>query len=126
MTDATQTTVACYYCGGDIDTAPPGRLDQCRGCGKYIHACRMCRHYDPQETSKQCTEDDAEEVRDKEGANFCDYFALAADAFDKQQILADGAARSQLAALFGEAQQATDNSSERSDLLNDAEALFRK
>jgi hypothetical protein len=88
----------------------------------------MCSWYDPRETSKQCTEDDAEAVRDKQAANFCDYFKLSASAFDPLEQRADNAARSQLAELFGETSttQSSDTPSEESRLIQDAEALFRK
>jgi hypothetical protein len=95
----------------------------------------MCSHYDPSETSKQCREDDAEEVRDKQAANFCDYFRLSDDAFEGTAIKADAAARTELASLFGDAggrnsdnddQRKQDQTHDESRLLHDAEALFRK
>lgn len=88
----------------------------------------MCRHYDPAETSKQCSEDDAEKVQDKQAANFCDYFSLGANAFDAAAIDADAKARAQLSELFGDGESAHggEHSSEAEGLLKDAEALFRK
>ena len=128
MSDRASDLVACYYCGNGLRAAMPGRLDECPQCGKYIHVCRMCAHYDPTETSKQCSEDDAEKVQDKQAANFCDYFTMSDKAFDAADISADNSARSALAALFGDAdtdrpQPSTD---EANRLLNDAESLFRK
>ncbi len=120
--------VACYYCGHTLNAATLGRLDQCAQCGKYLHACRMCKHYDPAETSKQCVEDDAEKVQDKQAANFCDYFSLSGRAFDAGAITADEQARTQLAALFddSDAAQTERQASETPGMLKDAEALFRK
>ncbi len=94
----------------------------------------MCSHYDPGETSKQCREDDAEEVRDKQAANFCDYFKLADDAFEGAAIQADEAARTELASLFGDTgsgdsnddQRQQDQTNDESTLLHDAEALFKE
>lgn len=130
MTDEAGRLVPCYFCGSNLSAAPPGRLDECANCGRYVHVCRMCRSYDPTETSKQCREDDAEAVQDKQAANFCDYFRLRADAFDPAAIKADAAARSRLANLFGEpaSDRPTQNepSPPESELLKDAEALFRK
>ena len=126
MNDDAPEVYQCYYCGESV-AAPPGRLDECAGCGRYLHVCRMCSWYDPAETSKQCREDDAEEVRDKQAANFCDYFRLAADAFDPGQKRANDAAGSALAALFGdETADQTDHPTDESRLIEDAEALFRK
>jgi hypothetical protein len=49
--------------------------------------------------AKQCRETVAEEVRDKQRANVCDYFSPRADAF--QKTVEPGDAQAQLAALFG-------------------------
>ena len=123
-------SIACYYCGSIIRAERPGRLDECTNCGKYLHVCRMCAWYDPKETSKQCREDDAEQVYDKQAANFCDYFRLGAGAFDAAAMRAEDAARSQLAALFAaspaEQSTAQDQTNHESRLLQDAEALFKK
>ena len=120
--------VACYYCGNALNSAPPGRLDECPQCGKYVHVCRMCVHYDPAETSKQCREDDAEKVHDKQAANFCDYFVLSESAFDSGEINAAETAQAQLSALFGDADRNASNeqSGSADGLLKDAEALFEK
>ena len=130
MTKQSGGSVACYYCGSSLSAEPPGRLDECADCGKYIHVCRMCTHYDPKETSKQCREDDAEEVRDKQASNFCDYFRLAVGAFEGSAIQADTAARAELASLFGDSdsdgQGQQDPMKDESGLLQDADALFRK
>jgi hypothetical protein len=60
----------------------------------------MCHFFDPTVT-KSCREDDADEVRDKQSANFCDYFKVTTDAFDTAFADADQAAKNQLDALFG-------------------------
>ena len=88
----------------------------------------MCRHYDPSETSKQCSEDDAEKVQDKQAANFCDYFALGASTFDAAAFDADAKARAQLSDLFGDGKSThgNDRAGEADELLKDAEALFKK
>ena len=60
----------------------------------------MCRFFDPT-ISEQCREDDAEHVRDKETANFCDWFKPASGVFDAERKRAADAANAQLDALFG-------------------------
>jgi len=60
----------------------------------------MCRSYDPT-VAKKCREDDAEEVRGKEQANFCDYFRPRPGAFDRALAEGECKARDQLAGLFG-------------------------
>lgn len=119
----------CYHCGGALDdlVLPLGRLDQCRACGRYLHACRMCTYYDPAETSKQCTEDDAEKVHDKVNANFCDYFEPNERAFGGAGRSAEQKAKAELDALFGESpgDGGTSSQGNAGDALKDAQALFK-
>lgn len=88
----------------------------------------MCTYYDPRETSKQCREDDAEQVHDKAGANFCDYYKPRHDAFDPARLLAAESATRQLEELFGQGADAGTESgrADQDRALQDAEALFRK
>lgn len=113
----------CYRCGASLEalTLPISRQDQCPSCTVYLHVCRMCSHFDPL-VPRQCREDDAEEVFEKERSNFCDWFRPASDTFDEQQAGAAQQATSDLEALFGEpdvAATATDSS------LEDADDLFK-
>lgn len=64
----------------------------------------MCTSYDPR-VAKKCREDDAEEVKGKEQANFCDYFRPRPDAFDSALAAAEQKAKDQLSVLFGGQQQ---------------------
>lgn len=82
----------------------------------------MCRFYDPAVT-EQCTEDDAEEVREKERANFCDYFRPGTGAFDPAALEAENRAKSSLDSLFGESADHEDDRDEPGP--SDAEDLFR-
>jgi hypothetical protein len=61
----------------------------------------MCKFYDPH-VVEACSEDNAEEVRNKESANFCDYFTPAPGAYRSRDSAASGASRAQLDALFGQ------------------------
>ncbi|MEX2124017.1 MAG: hypothetical protein WD795_09000 [Woeseia sp.] len=115
--------IRCYRCGESLAalTLPLSRRDECPSCTVHLHVCRMCRYFDPT-VAKQCLEDDAEEVTDKERVNFCEWFKPSADAFDPVRAKKAAKAKSDLAALFGEAgeQQPGDD-----DQLRDAEDLFR-
>jgi len=85
----------------------------------------MCHFFDPAVT-EQCIEDDAEEVREKTRANFCDYFKPGADAFDPAAVVAEERARDSLGSLFGGAGDDDDQSGGDDDGdLSDAEDLFR-
>lgn len=68
---------ACHFCGGALD--PKMRIVKdtvCPHCGRDLHACVQCRHYD-RYAHNQCREPNAEWVTDRERRNFCDYYALS-------------------------------------------------
>lgn len=94
--------LVCWRCGAALAalSLPLRRLDECPGCRAELHVCRMCVAWDPG-VAKKCREDDAEEVKAKEQANFCDYFRPRPAAFDSALAAAGQRARSQLDALFG-------------------------
>jgi hypothetical protein len=87
-----------------------------------MHCCRMCRFFDPAVT-KKCTEDDAEEVKEKARSNFCDYFSPSDKVFDPALTAGEARAKKELGSLFG----AADGEDEQggSDASSDAKDLFR-
>ena len=117
------TELICYRCGASLAalSLPISRQDECPECTVYLHVCRMCDFYDPG-VPKQCTEDDAEEVFEKERLNFCEWFKPGTDVFDPAQAAEESRAKSELAALFGdeEGQKPDDDA-----LLRDAEDIFK-
>ena len=127
MTDSRTTDsrtthdIVCYRCGGALAelSLPLTRQDECPHCRVYLHVCKMCRHYDPG-VPRQCREDDADDVIEKDRLNFCDYFDPHDAAFDPALKSASDAAEQQLAALFGDAEQPDTN-----DEASDAEKLFK-
>ena len=92
----------CWKCGASLAalSLPLRRLEVCPQCDSELHVCRMCTFYDPN-ISDQCTEDAAEEVREKERANFCDYYKPRAGAYQVRDSTEANEARNQLDALFG-------------------------
>ncbi len=117
------TELLCYRCGASLAelTLPIARQDECPACSVSLHVCRMCDFFDP-EVPKQCTEDDAEEVFEKQRANFCEWYKPGIAVFNPQEAAAETRAHGQLASLFGEDEfvQADDG-----ELLGDAEDLFK-
>jgi hypothetical protein len=64
----------CHHCGGALELdGKVSRTESCRHCDYDMHVCLNCKHYDPF-APNQCRETQVELVRDKEKANFCDYF----------------------------------------------------
>ncbi len=94
--------LVCWKCGTSAAELPLplSRLAECPKCRTYLHVCRLCRFYDPRITS-QCREERAEEVRDKEHANFCDWFKPRPNAHRSPSEGKTQAAKSKLDALFG-------------------------
>jgi hypothetical protein len=67
---------SCWKCGKKIEYSAGSRVlraDACPQCDADLHCCRNCQFYDPAKHN-QCAEIQAAWVRDKESANYCDYF----------------------------------------------------
>ena len=94
-------SIACYRCGASLAalSLPFSRQDECPACENYLHVCRMCIYYDPSVT-RQCREDGAEEVREKDRLNFCDWFKPSDAAFDAARKDEEDDARSAAEDLF--------------------------
>jgi DNA-directed RNA polymerase subunit RPC12/RpoP len=92
----------CWKCGARLEDLllPVSRYAECRACRAKLHVCRMCEFYDPK-VAKQCREPVAEEVHDKERANFCGYFSPNPDAYVASDTGKAAAARADLESLFG-------------------------
>jgi hypothetical protein len=59
----------------------------------------MCVYYD-ERVPRQCREDGAEDVRDKDRLNFCDWFKPSDAAFDAGRMDEEDQAKAALDALF--------------------------
>ena len=94
--------MVCWKCGASLKalTLPLRRLEQCPACEAELHVCRMCIAFNPRLRS-DCDEPMAEDVREKERANFCDYFKPKPDAHSPQDGAKADEARSRLYDLFG-------------------------
>lgn len=95
--------LVCWKCGVSLETVilPFRRLEVCPECDAELHVCRMCKFFDPH-VVEACSEDSAEEVRNKERANFCDYFVPAPGAYRLRDSAASEASRAKLDALFSQ------------------------
>ena len=87
---------SCFSCGAKIEVERVYRSTDCPSCSKSVKVCKNCRFYAPG-AHWDCHETISEPVRDKEQANFCDFFELARDskASDK-----DSSSRSSFDSLF--------------------------
>ena len=98
MTEA----LVCWKCGASLAGVPLplSRRAECPACHAELHVCRLCRYYDAR-VNAQCTEDRAEEVREKERANFCDYFKPKSGAYTARDSAKTRAAQAAVDALLG-------------------------
>ena len=76
------------------------RRDECARCRAELHVCRMCVEYD-ERVAKHCREPTAEEVNDKQHANFCDFYRPRPNAFVAADVAGADKARTELERLFG-------------------------
>lgn len=92
----------CGLCGGKLEIEAEMRREEvCPHCGAYLHCCLNCRFF-VRGISRGCREPQAEEVRDKERANFCDFFFLA-DGRSSLPSVDRAAAKAQFESLFKKA-----------------------
>jgi len=94
--------LVCWKCGAALATLslPLRRLDECPQCRAELHVCRICVDYD-RRVAKHCREPTAEEVRDKEHANFCDHWKPRSGAYQALDQRAIDDSLSELQKLFG-------------------------
>ncbi len=95
-------SLTCWKCAASLSALPLplSRLSECPQCRAYLHCCRMCRHYDPRSPDR-CREERAEHVRDRETANFCDWFTPQARTPANGHATKADNARAGLDTLFG-------------------------
>ena len=79
---------------------PFARVDECPGCRADLHVCRMCEFFDPG-VRRGCKEPVAEEVSDRERANFCGYFTPVAGLGPGAEDGSSQTARAELGTFFG-------------------------
>lgn len=66
--------LVCFHCRYEMSFAEAvGRREECPQCRSDVHVCKNCDFYDPK-AYNECRETQADVVREKDRANFCDYF----------------------------------------------------
>jgi hypothetical protein len=67
----------CFSCGKPLNLAGEvSRREECSSCRVDVHVCKNCSFYD-RSAYNECRESQADVVREKDRANFCDYFQLS-------------------------------------------------
>jgi hypothetical protein len=121
--------LVCWKCGASLAalSLPLQRLDECKQCNAELHVCKLCEWYDTS-VAKHCREPIAEEVKDKERANFCDYYKPRPDAYSNVSQTAADKAKSELEGLFGGSKSTpgTPEPSAAERARAELEAMFKK
>ena len=121
-------STTCWKCGGALQELllPLPRHEECPHCRAQLHVCRMCVYFDTA-APQQCREPVADNVSDKQRANFCGYFQINPQAYDGPS---DQAADShqKLDALFGDGTsgEAAETSTPEDELGTQLDQLFKK
>lgn len=120
-------SLVCWKCGNSLAdlSLPLRRLDECKRCSAELHVCKLCEFYSVT-VAKHCRETVAEEVKDKERANFCDYFKPQPNAYSTSGRDAASQAKSDLDALFGGAKPAVAEPAAADRAKAELEKLFGK
>ena len=92
----------CKKCGKPINQISITRSSTCDFCGADLHSCINCKFYSPG-SHYDCHENVDELIKDKDRANFCDYYSPAQIAASGEKSINDKAAKAKAAfdALFG-------------------------
>jgi hypothetical protein len=119
--------LVCWNCGNSLAalSLPLQRLDECRQCHAELHVCKLCRFYDVL-VAKHCREPIAEEVRDKQRANYCDYFSPQSGAYSRAGLDAAADAKTALESLFSSGTPAESQQSAADKARAELDALFGK
>ncbi len=90
----------CYNCGSEFEVKVY-RNTECSSCGKDAKVCLNCRFYSPG-SHWDCSESIREAVREKDRANFCDFFELASNFTGKSGKNKEDEAKNAFNSLFGD------------------------
>ena len=63
----------CFKCGTAIELEKVSRRDECPRCGTDLRVCLNCAFY-AESKANACVEPQAEPVKEKDRANYCDFF----------------------------------------------------
>lgn len=97
---------------------PLSREAECKACHAQLHVCKLCCFYDPR-VADQCQEPIADFVKEKERANFCDYFKPDPDAYQAKDFSKGQQSVSELNELFGLKQESNDGEKTEADKARD-------
>jgi hypothetical protein len=90
--------LVCFSCHKKIEILLPlGRRDECTHCGADLRVCLNCNMYD-KGSHHECREPSSDWVKEKDRANYCDYFMVKSGEMSTQSKAQD--LKAQAEALF--------------------------
>lgn len=67
--------LSCFHCKKINNYSDKvGFRDECLHCSSDLHVCKNCEFYDVK-SYNECKENSADVVREKDRANYCDFFS---------------------------------------------------
>ena len=78
--------LTCHSCHKELTLEPAikvAKSEECPYCYASVRCCKMCNFYDLK-SYNECREPSADRIVEKEKANFCDFFVLAAQGSKKE------------------------------------------
>lgn len=71
-----EKSLFCFECSHETKVLDHlGFREECSQCGADLHVCKNCEFYDPG-SYNECRESSADPIKEKERANFCDFFRM--------------------------------------------------
>lgn len=94
--------LVCWKCGASLNEVPMplSRISVCLNCRAELHVCQLCAFFDTRK-AESCSEQRADPPKDKQRANFCEFFQPRGDAYVARDGSPSHEARAKLDALFG-------------------------
>lgn len=92
----------CCFCGQQLPEGKVFRSSECPSCKKDVKVCLNCTFYKPG-AHWDCAETIGELVREKDRANYCDYFVLSKKSSDvntEKDVSKSGTAKKNFNNLF--------------------------
>jgi len=74
----------CHTCKTEITLEKVSFREECVSCGSDLHVCVNCLFYDTGKANS-CREDKADYVKERDRANYCEYFRFADDTSGKSE-----------------------------------------
>lgn len=88
----------CFNCKKSLNIIGDiGRREECSSCRADVHVCKNCHFYD-RNAYNECHETQADVVKEKDRANFCEYFQISKKEEDSNTLKLDLKAKAE--ALF--------------------------